>query len=79
MRELLTLAGYLAGWIVTARLLFVWQAREDDEADSFVPVVLGLIWPIVLGVTVALVPFAAVGWLISRPTRAERRARRAQR
>lgn len=63
------LAGWLAGWVITARLLFVWEVRSDEDADGFTAVVFGLIWPLLLGVVVVLAPFVAVGWLITRPVR----------
>lgn len=74
VRDALILAGWAAGWIITARLLFVWHARAEDcqhqDIDhTFAPVVSGLIWPLLLAVAIALLPFIAVGWLISRPTR----------
>lgn len=75
-RDVLGLGGWLAGWLVTARLLFVWLERNDDgdgDGDPFIPVVVGLIWPVLLGIGIVLLPFLGVGWLISRPVRARRR------
>lgn len=71
MRDLLILAGWLVGWVATARLLFVWGARQPPygDEDGFAPTVIGLIWPVLLGVMIVLLPFLAVGWLISRPVR----------
>ena len=65
MKELLFLLAWLAGWVVTARVLFVRWRRDDPEADTFIPTVAGLIWPVLLGVVVALSPLLAVGWLVS--------------
>lgn len=72
--NILVIGGWLAGWLVTARLLFVWQERDGEgDGDAFVPVVVGLTWPILLGIGIALLPFLGIGWLVSRPAKARRR------
>ena len=71
MRDLLILVGYAVGWLATA-LWIAWAARNDGEDNTFAAVVLGLLWPLLLGVAVALFPFLAVGWLVSRLTQPDR-------
>lgn len=65
----LVIGGYLLGWIITARLLFVAAMRDGAESDGFASTFLALAWPVMLGGLVVLAPFVAVGWLVSRPVR----------
>lgn len=70
--------GWLAGWLVIGRALFVWQVRSlaalsrKERYDPFVPVVVGFFWPLATAVVVVALPFVGAGWLISRPVRPRR-------
>lgn len=69
MSVLLTIAGWAAGWLITARLLFVWESRQRGGSDGFLPTYFGLFWPLLWVIAVASLPFLAARWLISRPVR----------
>lgn len=76
--------GYPLMMVVTARILFVLQRpHEFGYENGYTPrqqredavgsaVIGGMLWPVLVVMLVAFLPFAAVGWLISRPTRKER-------
>lgn len=71
MSVLLTIAGWAAGWLITARLLFVleWRQLGGTPPGGFLPTFLGLLWPLWLAIAVVSLPFLAAWWLISRPVR----------
>jgi hypothetical protein len=75
MRDWIALGIYVAGYLTTARILYVMAEGDGKPEDgAFVGVVFGLVWPLLLAVTLAVLPLMGIGWLISRPTRAARRA-----
>jgi hypothetical protein len=74
MADLAKLAGYLLAVLVVGRVAFIGARRHGDDPDdaTYLAVLVGVLWPIVVGVALALLPFIAIGWLVSRPTRADR-------
>jgi membrane protein implicated in regulation of membrane protease activity len=73
-------AGYVVGALIAGRIAYVANVPEDGHDDEgaavFVGVFVALFWPAWLGLALALAPVAALVWLITRPTRAQRAARR---
>lgn len=66
---------YAAGFVITARVMFMTSDGEDRAEDRFASVCVGLIWPLALAIF-------AVGALITLPTlgaktRGDRRVRAA--
>jgi hypothetical protein len=75
--DLAKLAGYLLAVLTAGRIAYIWARKHGDSPDdaTYTGVLVGVLWPIVAGVALALLPFIALGWLISRPTRADRATR----
>jgi hypothetical protein len=72
--DLAKLAGYLLAVLTAGRIAYLWARKHGDSPDdaTFTGVLAGVLWPIVAAVALALLPFIAIGWLVSRPTRADR-------
>lgn len=78
MADLVYPIGYLLAVLIVGRIVFVGAHNRGmchDDA-TFVAVVAGVFWPVVALATAALLPFIAIGWLVSRPTRRDRRVGR---
>jgi membrane protein required for beta-lactamase induction len=74
----LFIIGYPVGALVAGRLAFIAESRGgypgDREERAFTAVLVAVLWPLVAAIAAVVAPFVGLGWLLSRPTRQERRA-----
>jgi nitrate reductase NapE component len=79
----LLLVAYLGGALVAGRLTFLAQSKarylDDREERAFNAVLVAVLWPVVAAIAAVGAPFVGLGWLLSRPTRQERRAEQERR
>jgi hypothetical protein len=81
VRTWLPIVGYLLGAVITGRITALRFLRDGDprEDAAFMAVVFAVMWPFVAAVVAILAPLFLVGWLLTHPTRSQRREQDAER
>lgn len=69
MTVVLIVCAYVVIWIVAAYVLYPWAVDDGFAGPQYAAALGGLLWPVVLALLVAFVPFWLIGKLVERGPR----------